>query len=106
MNLDYLCGFIDGEGCISLTTTPLLQVAQTNEEVLIQAQELTGIGAVYKLKDRQRRSPIWEWQANGVAVIELLEKIVDKEFHIHSHTLEQILTSNPDEIFFVCNHCK
>ena len=36
----------------------------------------------------------------------LLEKIVDKEFHIHSHTLEQILTSNPDEIFFVCNHCK
>ena len=36
----------------------------------------------------------------------LLEKIVDKEFHIHSHTLEDILTSNPDEIFFVCNHCR
>ena len=35
-----------------------------------------------------------------------LEKIVEKEFHIHSHTLEQILTSNPDEIFFVCNHCR
>ena len=78
MNLDYLCGFIDGEGCISLTTTPLLQVAQANEQVLIQAQELTGIGAVYKLKDRAGRSPIWEWQANGTAVIELLEKIVDK----------------------------
>ena len=36
----------------------------------------------------------------------LLEKIVDEEFHIHSHTLEEILTSNSDMIFFVCNHCK
>ena len=35
----------------------------------------------------------------------LLEKVVDKEFHIHSHTLEDILTSNPDHIFYVCNHC-
>jgi len=35
----------------------------------------------------------------------LIEKIVDKEFHIHSYTLEQILTSNQDDIFFVCNHC-
>ena len=34
----------------------------------------------------------------------MLKKIVDKEFHIHSHTLEQILTSNKDDIFFVCNH--
>ena len=36
----------------------------------------------------------------------LLEKVVDKEFHIHSYTLEDILTSNPDHIFYVCNHCK
>ena len=35
----------------------------------------------------------------------LLEKVVDKEFHIHSYTLEDILTSNPDHIFYVCNHC-
>jgi hypothetical protein len=35
----------------------------------------------------------------------LMNRIVDKEFHIHSHTLEQIMTSNQDDIFFVCNHC-
>ena len=35
----------------------------------------------------------------------LLESLNSSIFHIHSHTLEQILTSNPDEIFFVCNHC-
>ena len=36
----------------------------------------------------------------------LLEKVVDKEYHIHSYTLEDILTSNPDHIFYICNHCK
>ena len=35
----------------------------------------------------------------------LLESLNSSNFHIHSHTLEQILTSNKDEIFFVCNHC-
>jgi hypothetical protein len=28
-----------------------------------------------------------------------------KKFHIHSHTLEDILVSNKDEIFYVCDHC-
>jgi len=27
------------------------------------------------------------------------------KFHIHSHTLEDILVSNKDEIFYVCDHC-
>ena len=33
----------------------------------------------------------------------LLEKIKDNEWHIHSHSLEDILLNN--EIFYVCNHC-
>jgi len=38
------------------------------------------------------------------------EVLIDKlhygnDWHIHTHTLEQILTSNIDEIFYVCNHC-
>ncbi len=35
----------------------------------------------------------------------LLEECVEDKFHIHSHTLPTILTSNKDEIFYVCNHC-
>ena len=35
----------------------------------------------------------------------LLEECVEVKFHIHSHTLPDILTSNKDEIFYVCNHC-
>ena len=39
-----------------------------------------------------------------------LEALLDKlnygnEWHIHTHTLEEILTSNVDELFYVCNHC-
>ena len=36
----------------------------------------------------------------------LLDKLnYGNNWHIHTHTLEQILTSNIDEIFYVCNHC-
>lgn len=27
------------------------------------------------------------------------------KFHIHTNTVEQILVSNPNEIFYVCDHC-
>jgi hypothetical protein len=35
-----------------------------------------------------------------------LEKIAkDSHFHIHTHTIEDILTSNEDDIFYICDHC-
>jgi hypothetical protein len=39
---------------------------------------------------------------NFEALIEILKKTI---FHIHSHTIEEILTSNVNDIFFICNHC-
>ena len=35
----------------------------------------------------------------------LLESVNVKKFHVHSHTLEQILISNNDEIIYICDHC-
>jgi hypothetical protein len=35
----------------------------------------------------------------------LHDSVNAKKFHIHSHTLEDILVSNKDEIFYVCDHC-
>ena len=35
----------------------------------------------------------------------LLESVNVKKFHVHSHTLEQILISNKDEIIYICDHC-
>lgn len=37
--------------------------------------------------------------------IVLLEELDRKNFHIHTHTLESILTSNEDDLFYVCDHC-
>jgi len=35
----------------------------------------------------------------------LLDKLKYGKFHIHAHTLEEILTSDKDDILYVCNHC-
>ena len=35
----------------------------------------------------------------------MLVKILDeRNFHIHSYTIEEILTSNYDSIFYICDH--
>ena len=36
----------------------------------------------------------------------LLESVNVKKFHVHSHTLEQILILNKDEIIYICDHCE
>lgn len=35
---------------------------------------------------------------------QLLEKLKRKKFHIHEHTFEDILTSEPETVFYVCDH--
>ena len=40
---------------------------------------------------------------NFEALIDILKKT---EFHIHTHTIEQILTSEINDIFFICDHCE
>tara|TARA_B100000745_G_scaffold226863_1_gene151859 strand:+ start:221 stop:487 length:267 start_codon:yes stop_codon:yes gene_type:complete len=37
------------------------------------------------------------------------ERLIDiannRHFHIHSYLIEDILNSNPNEIFYICDHC-
>ena len=35
----------------------------------------------------------------------LINKLNKSELHIHSYTIEDILTSNEDLIFYICDHC-
>ena len=35
----------------------------------------------------------------------LIKKAKENIFHIHSKTIEDILTSESDEIFYICDHC-
>jgi len=39
---------------------------------------------------------------NFEALIDIFKKT---PFHIHTHTIEQLLTSEMNEIFFICDHC-
>ena len=35
----------------------------------------------------------------------LIERVNNCNFHIHSYTIEQILISSPNDIFYICDHC-
>ena len=35
----------------------------------------------------------------------LVKKLNETNFHIHSYKIEDILTSNPEDVFYICDHC-
>tara|TARA_Y100001935_G_scaffold224380_1_gene200536 strand:+ start:1062 stop:1331 length:270 start_codon:yes stop_codon:yes gene_type:complete len=35
----------------------------------------------------------------------LAKKVDMSNFHIHSYTIEQILTSSDEDYFYICDHC-
>ena len=39
---------------------------------------------------------------NFTGLIQMLE---NKKFHIHTHTIEDILSSNHEDVFYICDHC-
>ena len=36
---------------------------------------------------------------------QLAEIVKNKNFHIHSYTIEEILVSSPESYFYICDHC-
>jgi hypothetical protein len=68
INLDYLAGFVDGEGCISLVKRkarkqgyspeykPVMIIANTYKELIDKLQSVFG-GAIYP---QRNRNPIWK----------------------------------------------
>jgi hypothetical protein len=43
------------------------------------------------------------FQNNKLYILE--KKVKETKFHIHGHEIENILTSSPDQIFYICDHC-
>jgi len=35
----------------------------------------------------------------------LIIKLNESNFHIHTHTIESVLTSEKNEIIYICDHC-
>ena len=36
---------------------------------------------------------------------QLANIVKNKNFHIHSYTIEEILVSSPESYFYICDHC-
>lgn len=50
---------------------------------------------------KQRLQKIFE--DNNLEI--LVEKVKKSKFHIHSYSIEQILTSSYEDFFYICDHC-
>ena len=78
MNYNYIAGFIDGEGCISLIPNPVVITGQCDENVLNLMCEFCGFGAVYKRSEAtDKHRAVYQWKIGGKKAIEFLEKIKD-----------------------------
>jgi hypothetical protein len=87
-DIAWAAGFIDGEGCLSLTKTyragerdhlrqPRVQVTQVNRKPIDRLQELFG-GKVYDDRARKTSSgnQIYVWEESGKALIPVLNEII------------------------------
>jgi hypothetical protein len=73
VELSYLAGIVDGEGCISLHgrrdtskgyCTPALQITNSDRRLIDWLQDRLG-GRVYQEPERENRKPIWRWCVFG-----------------------------------------
>lgn len=86
MNIEdaaWLAGYIDGDGCISLSAnggrkwrSPILVIDSTDVEILDEVQRLCGGRRQKKTKALSHHRQAWSWRLTGAdAIIALLTKI-------------------------------
>jgi len=84
VDLGYLCGLIDGEGCIfakvytyknSLNTLITLSINMNSEIVINWLHGMCG-GQVYSDTAPSRRAELFHWQVRGRKIIPLLEAVL------------------------------
>jgi len=69
--------------------------------VLIDLTQIETLDDIILIVKKKLNEVLKEY--NFEALIEILKKT---EFHIHTHTIEQIFTSEINDIFFICDHCE
>ena len=72
IELGWLAGIFDGEGCLSLARTTgkridrwVASVAMSDEDVVLTFLQRVGIGTVtgpYTRSDKPNNKPLWKWQ--------------------------------------------
>lgn len=81
VSLQYLAGFIDGEGCINFAKNrggifPRILVTNTNIEILnLLKENFGGDVTVTKVKDKENWKPRGVWRLSWAKAIELVEQL-------------------------------
>ena len=81
MNIAYVAGFIDGEGCVSIGVAkkryvcPNIQVSNTNLTVLKLFKEQFGGSIQNRLDKRKNRRPSWTWWIAANKALKVLEEV-------------------------------
>ena len=68
-------------------------------EVTISLYEINSIDEIINIFIEELEKVLSENKLNI-----LLDKLKKKKFHIHSYTIEEILTSNDEDIFYIFDH--
>jgi hypothetical protein len=69
-------------------------------KVSISLQEIETIDDIIQI---MKQELIQVLQKNNFS--RLIDKVNHSKFHIHSNTIEDILTSSINDIFYICDHC-
>jgi hypothetical protein len=82
VDLGWLAGFFEGEGCFSAYAgRPIATANQGDKSVLVRFRRLVGVGKVYRLNKKVNRQ-MWVWKTNSIAeahyVAELLYPLLSR----------------------------
>jgi len=81
LSKEYIAGFVDGEGCVSLAwrlkkyVTPSLQITNTNLDVLILIQDIYGGTVSKRIEKRLNRKDSWCLSMFGNLAMNLIRDI-------------------------------
>jgi hypothetical protein len=84
-DIAYVAGFLDGEGCVSLAwrkgklgynyITPIIQITNTNEEVLIWIKSIFGGSIQFRPDTRKTRKDSWCVTMAGETALKFLKSV-------------------------------
>lgn len=80
MNLAYVAGLIDGEGCLGFTksgkcVTPRITITNTDKDVLNDLKESFGGHIVFRASSKSNWKPCGHWVIQNKIAIDFLDKI-------------------------------
>ena len=72
----------------------------SNFEVEISLDEVSSLEGIVDIFKKELNDVL-----ENSNLINLIKKLEESNFHIHSFTIEDILVSNSEDIFYICDHC-